>query len=271
MITLKTKEEIEVLRKGGKILAQILKKVSKEVKPGVNTEHLENMACDLIEKAGGRPAFKNYEIFSGRFFPTALCTSINSEVVHAPAIPGRILKEGDIVGLDLGMEYPVKKKAKVKNKYSRFGGFYTDTAKTVACGKVDKKIEKLLKVTRESLKLAIKKSKPGGTLNDVGKAIQKHVESNGFSVVRDMVGHGVGHKVHEDPQVFNYQFVKEGIEDIVLKPGMVIAIEPMVNVGDPGIIIGPDNFSVVTADGSLNAHFEHTVAITEKGNIIITE
>lgn len=275
MITIKTKEEIEILKKGGKILAEILKKMIKEVKPGANTGDLEDMACQLIKKAGSRPAFKNYEIFSDKYFPTALCTSINNEVVHAPSLPGRVLKEGDIISLDLGMEYPTsakeKKKTKVRNSHSRLGGFYTDMAKTVAVGRVDKKIKHFLDITKKSLELAIKEVKPGNTLNDIGKAIQREVEGHGFSVVRDLVGHGVGHKVHEEPQVFNYEFVSLGIEDIVLKPGMVIAIEPMANMGSFGTEVGPDGFSVVTADNSLNAHFEHTVAVTKKGNIVLTK
>lgn len=273
MIDIKTKEEIAVLKKGGKILSRILDKIVKEVKPGVSTKLLEKLACDLIDKAGGRPAFKNYEIFSSEYYPTALCTSVNEEVVHAPSVPEKILKEGDIVGIDLGMEYPAfkNKKFKTRNKHSRFGGFYTDMARTVPVGKINKKTKKLLRVTKRSLEFAIKVSKPGNTLNDIGKTIQEYVESEGFSVVRDLVGHGVGYDVHEEPQVFNYDFSKSNIEDIKLIPGMVIAIEPMVNMGGPAIETGDDNFAVVTSDGKLSAHFEHTVAITKKGNIVITE
>ncbi|MBD3247957.1 type I methionyl aminopeptidase [Candidatus Falkowbacteria bacterium] len=270
MISKKTKEEIKILKEGGKKLGSIMKRLVREVKPGVSTEDLEKLACELIKKADGRPAFKNFEIFSGEYFPTALCTSVNNEIVHKPAIPGRVLNEGDIIGIDIGMEYPIKKKKKIENRYSRFGGFYTDMAKTIAVGDIDRHTKKLLSATKESLEIAIRKAKPGNTLNDIGKSIQKHVESKGFSVVRDLVGHGVGHKVHEDPQVFNYDFLKEGIKDVVLEPGMVIAIEPMVNVGSPATKSGPDGFSVVTADGSLSAHFEHTIAIVDKGNIVIT-
>jgi methionyl aminopeptidase len=275
MITIKTKDEITVLRAGGKILSRILKKVAAEVRPGVSTEKLEKMACEMIEAAGGRPAFKDYEMGNGRYFPTALCTSINNEVVHGVAIPGRILKEGDIIGLDIGMEYPVTKKEaekfNVKNKYSPLGGFYTDMTYSVAVGKISKDAKKLLDVTRKSLEVGIKEAKPGNTLNALGTAIQKYVESQGFSVVKDMVGHGVGHQVHEAPEVFNYEFVSYGIPDTVLTPGRVIAIEPMVNFGRADIKNGRDGFSIITADGSLSAHFEHTVAITEKGCIVITE
>lgn len=265
----KTKEEIKILKKGGVKLASIIRKVSKEVKPGVSTEFLEELAIRLIEKAGGRPSFKNHEIFSGEYFPTALCTSINEEIVHAPAIPGRILKEGDIIGIDVGMEYPLKGGA-VENRYSRRGGFYTDMAITLPVGRVKRETAKLLETTKRCLELGIKKAKPGNTLNDIGRAIEGYAKKNGFCVVRDLVGHGVGYKVHEEPQVFNYDFVSDGIKDIVLTPGMVLAIEPMVNMGGFRTRTGNDSFSVVTADGSLSAHFEHTVAITERDNIIIT-
>ncbi len=275
MVTVKTKDEIEVLRAGGKILSRILHRIAAEVKPGVSTERLENMACQMIEAAGGRPSFKNYELGNGRYFPTALCASVNNEIVHGLPIPARILKEGDIIGLDLGMEYPVTpreaEKFKVKNRYSTLGGFYTDMTLTVPVGKISPKVKKLVQITRLALEVGIKLAKPGNTLNQLGTAIQNFVEKEGYSVVRDLVGHGVGHQVHEDPEVFNYEFVSYGIRDTVLKPGMVIAIEPMVNLGRAETRSGPDGFSIVTADGSLSAHFEHTVAITEKGNIVITE
>jgi methionyl aminopeptidase len=274
MIIIKTKEEIAVLRAGGKILARILKRVAAEIKPGVSTEQLENLACKLIEAAGGRPAFKDYEIGNGRYFPAALCTSINNEVVHGIPVPARFLKKGDIIGLDLGMEYPVSAAVKnfsAKNPYSSNGGYFTDMAITVPVGKIDKKIKKLLAVTRRALEIGISEAKPNGTLNKLGTAIENYVTSKGFIVVRDLVGHGVGHQVHEEPEVFNYEFVSYGIRDTIFKPGMVIAIEPMVNMGRSETKAGRDGFSIVTADGGLSAHFEHTVAITERGNIIITE
>jgi methionyl aminopeptidase len=272
---IKTKQEIEVLKAGGKILGRILRDLLKEAKLGVSTEHLEDLACKWIEKAGGRPAFKNYEVWGGRFFPTALCTSLNEEIVHAPAIPGRILREGDILSIDIGMEWPTdpakSKKGFVKNRFSFDGGFYTDTAGTVAIGKVDKKTQKLIDITKSSLSVGIAEAKPGNTLSNLGRAIQKHIEKKGFAVVRDMVGHGVGFRVHEEPQIFNYDFTAYGIPDTVLVPGMVIAIEPMVTMGDWRIKTGRDGLAVITADRSLSAHFEHTVAITEKGNVVITE
>jgi methionyl aminopeptidase len=285
MFTLKTQEEIELIREGGGILSYILDQVVKEVAPGVNTADLEDMACRMIEEAGGRPAFKDYEIFENGFFPTALCTSINEEIVHGPAKPGRILQEGDIIGIDCGMEYPVDIKRTggelayfVKknnrrgpiNKHSVYGGYYTDMAKTIAVGKIDSKVRELVQTTEESLYKAIKKIKPGNTLNDIGREVQKHAESRGFSVVRDLVGHGVGHDVHEEPQVFNYEISQHGFKDLVLEPGMVIAVEPMVNVGGHRIDVLDDNFTIVTADRSLSAHFEHTIAVTETGYEIMT-
>ena len=276
MVNIKTKEEIEILREGGKILSAILHEVAGKVKPGAGTEQLEKLACALMEKAGGRPSFKNYEISNGRFFPTALCISVNNQVVHGAATPNRILNEGEIVSLDIGMEWPVMpvatKKFKVINKYSLLGGFYTDMAITVPVGKIDKKAKKLIEVTKRSLEIAIAEAKPGKSLNSMGRAIQKYVEKNGFNVVRDLVGHGVGYAVHEEgPEVFNFEFKEYGIPDTILKPGAVIAIEPMVTMGDYRIKTGQDGLSIVTSDGSLAAHFEHTIAITEKGNIIITE
>lgn len=263
MIIIKKEEEIKAMRIGGKILAEILQTVKEEIRPGVNTEDLEKKACDLIKKAGGRPAFKGYKtLYDTQAFPTALCTSINEEIVHAPAIPGRILNNGDIIGIDVGMEFPYKKGEK---------GFYTDTAVTVPVGEVSSEVLRLLDVTKESLMLGIKKVKPGNTLNDIGKTVQTYVEQAGFSVVRDLVGHGVGSAVHEDPQVPNYEIKDRSMENVVLCPGMTIAIEPMVNIGTYRIKSLDDDFTIVTADGSLSAHFEHTVVVTEDGHEILTK
>ncbi len=263
MIIIKTEKEIAIMREGGRILAKILKRIKAEVKPGITTGHLEQLACDLIKKARGRPSFKGYKsMLDSKAFPTALCTSINNEIVHAPALPSRKLSHGDIIGIDVGMEYPYG---------YNLSGYYTDTAITVPVGKVNKKVERLLKITEKSLKLAIKEIKPNSTLNDIGKAIQRYVEARNFSVVRDLVGHGVGTAVHEDPQVPNYEIVGTNIKNIVLKPGMTIAIEPMVNVGGWEVKGLADGFTIVTADNSLSAHFEHTVAVTKKGCEVLTE
>lgn len=248
------------MREGGKILAKVLEFVGKRVKPGATTGELEELACALIEKAGGRPSFKGYRNHNSLPFPTALCTSINNEVVHAPALSSRTLKSGDIIGIDIGMEYPFG-----KGKH----GYYTDMAATFAVGKISKEAKKLINATKKSLDAGIKKVKPGNTLNDIGKVVQRCAEKEGFSVVRELVGHGVGTEVHEDPQVPNYEIFDES-ENCVLKPGMTIAIEPMVNAGGWRVKYCRDGFTVATYDGSLSAHFEHTVAVTDKGCEILT-
>ncbi len=263
MIIIKTAKEIAIIREGGKILGSILKRLLSQVKPGITTGYLERMACDLVKKAGGRPSFKGYKSMPGaKAFPTALCTSINSEIVHAPALPSRRLNNGDIIDIDIGMEYPF-------NKDQR--GYYTDMSATVPVGRVSKEAKKLIRVTKKSLILAIKEIKPGRTLNDIGRAIQAHAEAHGFSVVRDLVGHGVGMAVHEDPQVPNYEIEGTDMENAVLKPGMVIAIEPMINVGSWEIKGFKDGLTIVTADGQLSAHFEHTIAVTKEGHEVLTK
>lgn len=262
MILLKKDNEIKVLREGGKKLAAVLKQVAELVKPGVTTGDLEELACRLIAEAGGRPAFKGYRTsIDDTAFPTALCTSINQEIVHGPALPARVLKEGDIIGIDVGMEYPIKKGEK---------GLYTDMAVTVAVGEVGASVLKLMAVTKKCLELAIEQAQPGNTLNDIGRAVQRHAEANGYSVVRDLVGHGVGYEVHEDPQVPNYEINDNSLENFELKPGMVIAIEPMVNMGKARIRTTRKSWAISTADNSLSAHYEHTIAILEKGNEVLT-
>jgi methionyl aminopeptidase len=271
MVRKKTNKEIEVLRAGGKLLAGILNEVAKLVKPGVTTEDLEKLAVKLMKEVGGRPAFKNLIMYNRKRFPTALCTSVNDEVVHAPAIPGRELKSGDIVGIDIGMEYPLNsKKSETYNHFSKNGGYYTDMAITLPVGEVSKEIIKLIETTKQSLHLGIKEVKVGNHLNDIGRAIQKCAESQGYAVVRELVGHGVGHKVHEDPQVLNYESRENGVENIELKPGLVIAIEPMINKGGWQVCEAPNGMTIVTKDGSLSAHFEHTVAVTENGPVVLT-
>ncbi|MFA5188616.1 MAG: type I methionyl aminopeptidase [Patescibacteria group bacterium] len=249
MIIYKTQKEIEVIGIGGRILAGILKEVQSMVKPGVGTMELDNLAEKLILQNGGQPSFKNYQTSASDIpFPTTLCTSINDEVVHAPARPNRILKEGDIIGLDIGMEYQ--------------GGF-TDMAVTVGVGKVSQEAENLMATAQECLNLAIEQVKEGNYLSDVAKVIQDYAEENGFTVVRELVGHGVGQKVHEDPNVPNY--VTEESKNIQLKRGMTIAIEPMVNSGGWRVKLLDDDLTFATADGSLSAQFEHTVAIDHEG------
>jgi methionyl aminopeptidase len=259
MVTIKTAAEIDILHQGGHKLALILRALEKAVKPGVDTAYLEKLTEDLIIKAGGRPAFKGYDMGDGIFFPSALCASINNEVVHGPAVPARVLKSGDIIDLDIGMQWP------------REGGLYTDTCLTVGVGKISQEAKKLIKVTRESLVAGIKAVKAGNTLNDIGKAIEDYVDQFGYGVVRDLVGHGVGYQAHEDPNVFNYAIGANSRENLTLKEGMVLAIEPMVNLGGWEVKTAKNGYTVITADNSLSAHFEHSVVVTKNGCEILTK
>ena len=254
MIDIKTEEEIDIIREGGKKLAGILKKIKNQLRPGVSTEDLEKMACYLIEKEGGTPSFKGH-IVDKKAFPTALCTSINEEVVHAPAIPSRVLKSGDIIGVDIGMKYK---------------GFFTDMAITATVGRTSVEAKKLLRVTQKALKLAIEQVKPDNSLLDIAKAIEDYALSQGFLVVRDLGGHGVGKAVWEQPFIPNYVDESLKLDKIILKPGMVIALEPMINAGSWEIDTLKDGFTIVTADSSLSAQFEHTVVVINNGCEVLT-
>lgn len=277
MIYFKTQEEIEILHQGGKILAGILNAIADQVKPGTSTLKLEELSLALIAKAGGRPAFLNYDMGDDVYFPSSLCISINEEVVHGTAVPDRILQEGDIVGLDIGMEWPLQTKEEALannrpyNSFSPGGGFYTDTCKTVPVGKVSAEATKLLRVTREALEIGISKAVAGNTINDVGQAIEDYVKKHKYTAVRDLVGHGVGYFAHEAPNVFNYRINPKDPENIVLQPGMVIAIEPMINEGRFNVKTLKNGYTFITSDKSLSAHFEHSIAILEKGNLILTK
>lgn len=263
MIITKTKKEIETMRAGGRLLAGILARLAREAKPDATTGYLEELALKLIKEAGGRPAFKGYRsMMETKPYPTALCTSINNEVVHAPSLPSRKLRSGDIIGIDVGMEYPYSDGQR---------GYFTDMAVTVPVGKIGKEAAKLISVTKRSLEIAIAAVKPGNNLNDIGLAVENFVTGKGLTVVRDLVGHGVGTTPHEDPQVPNFDISDGSLENFVLKPGMTIAIEPMVNTGGYRIKSLPDGFTIVTADGSLSAHFEHTVAVTKDGCMVLTD
>jgi len=246
MIILKSKEEIELLRKSNQIVVHILKGLRKIIKPGITTLELDSYAEEQIRKKGAIPAFKGY-----RGFPASLCVSVNEQLVHG--IPdSRRLKEGDIVSLDLGV---------VRS------GFYGDAAITVPVGKISQEATRLLDVTQNALYKGIEQAKAGCRLHDISHAIQSWVEGNGFSVVRDFVGHGIGRNLHEEPQIPNFGLSNRGVQ---LKAGMVLALEPMVNVGTWRVKVQPDGWTVVTVDGSLCAHFEHTIAITEDGPDILT-
>lgn len=250
MSIIKTAKEIEELKKSGKILADILYQVADLVRPGITTFELNEQAEKMIKKAGGRPSFKGFG--EPDPFPAALCTSINEQIVHG--IPNsKPLKDGDILGLDIGME---------------INGLYTDTAISVPVGQISRSAQKLLKVTEESLRLAILECYVDKTIGDIGYAVQSYVEQQGFAVVRDLVGHGVGHAVHEWPAIPNFGQRHTGEK---LKVGMVIAIEPMVVEGSYEIAYEDDGWTISTADKGLAAHFEHTIAITKQGPIIITK
>ena len=234
------------MRKSNALVAAILEELAKKIRPGVKTIELDRLSEAMALKRGARPAFKGY-----RGYPYSLCTSVNSEVVHG--MPSeRELQEGDIVSLDFGILRD---------------GYYGDAAVTVPVGEISPEARRLLRVTEEALYRGISAARAGNRIGDISAAIQGHVEAAGFSVVRDLVGHGIGKSLHEDPQVPNYGSSGRGIE---LKPGMVFAIEPMVNEGTYRVDVLRDGWTVVTADGKLSAHFEHSVAITENGPVILS-
>ena len=246
MVYLRDRTEIEAIRAASRIVARTLKMLQCEVRPGVTTAELDRMAEDFIRAQGGRAAFKGY-----RGFPASICPAVNDEVVHG--IPGaRRLKEGDIIGLDVGVEKD---------------GYYGDAAITVAIGNVGADAERLLAVSREALEEGVAQARAGNRVGDISHAIQSHVEHHGFSVVRALVGHGIGREMHEEPQVPNYGTPDRGPRLMV---GQVLAIEPMVNVGGPEVVTQSDGWTVVTKDGSLSAHFEHTVAVGEDGPEVLS-
>ena len=248
MIQIKSPREIEIMAKGGEILAETVRLLEKSVKPGMTTSDLDKIADDFIRShPGATPAFKG--LYN---FPASICTSINQEIVHGIPSKKRVVEEGDIVSIDIGV---------------RLDGYYTDSATTVAVGRVDDESKRLLEVTKKALAAGIEAARPENHIGDIGAAVQEVVEGAGFSVVRDLVGHGIGVGFHEDPQVPNYGKPKRGQR---LLPGLTIAIEPMVNVGGPGTRTMPDRWTVVSVDGTRSAHFEHTVAITEEGPRVLT-
>ena len=246
MIILKTPDEIALMAQASRVVAETLQILQKAVRPGITTDELDRLAEDEIRSRGARPAFKGY-----RSYPKTLCASVNDQVVHG--IPSkRVLKEGDIIGLDLG---------------AIVGGFYGDSAVTVSVGQTTERIARLVQVTEEAMYLGIEQAVPGHRLSDISHAVQRHVEAAGYSVVTEFVGHGIGRQLHEEPQVPNYGKPKRREK---LVPGLTVAIEPMVNIGGPATKTLADRWTIVTLDGSLSAHFEHTVAITENGPMVLT-
>lgn len=247
MVELKSPDEISRMRDAGRIVAEILDELEQAVAPGVTTWQLEQLAEKLISKKGARPAFKGYH-----GFPCVLCASVNEEVVHGIPSKKKKLVEGDLMKLDFGVV---------------FKGFFGDSARTVAVGKVSPEARALLEATRVSLQKAIEVMRPGNRLGDIGHAVQSYVEARGYSVVRDFYGHGIGRKLHEDPAVPNYGKPGGGMK---LKAGMVLAVEPMVNQGGEDVEVLDDDWTAVTADRSLSAHFEHTILIAENGPEVLT-
>ena len=247
-VVLKSSSEIEKMRRAGQVVREVLDLVRSKVKPGATTFDLEKAAESRLKELGVKAAFKGYH-----GFPCVLCTSVNSEVVHGIPSPKRVLKQGDIVSVDFGVVVD---------------GYFGDAAITVPVGTIGKDAARLLKVTEASLQAGIAAVRPGATLGDVGAAVQGVVEGEGFSVVREFVGHGIGSQMHEDPQVPNFGEAGQGMK---LRPGMVIAIEPMVNAGKPDVMVLADGWTAVAKDGSMSAHFEHTVAVTPTGSRVLTE
>ena len=246
MIYIRTESEIQKLQESNRINYETLLELGKHIKPGITTMELDEIAEKMIRSQGGKPAFLGY---SG--FPASICASINDEVVHGIPSKNRVLQEGDVIGIDIGVEKD---------------GFFGDAAITFAVGNINEEASKLLEITKKSLYKGIEKAVPGGRLSDIGNAIQTFVEAEGYSVVRVLVGHGIGQNLHEEPEVPNYGQAGRGP---VLKPGMVLAIEPMINIGGHRVVTDDDGWTVRTEDKSLSAHFEHSIVITENGPFIM--
>jgi methionyl aminopeptidase len=248
VITIKSKSEFEVMRRAGRLVAETLDKLKAAVKPGVTTADLDEIAYEHITKNHGVPSFKGYH-----GFPASICTSVNDEVVHGIPSKRRVLEEGDIISLDCG---------------AIIDGWHGDAALTVAVGRTTPEMWRLMEVTEESLYEGIKQVQPGKRVGDISAAIQRYAESRGYSVVREYVGHGIGRQMHEEPQVPNWGTAGRGM---LLKQGMALALEPMVNAGTPDVRVLKDEWTVVTRDGKWSAHFEHTVALTDGGTEILTK
>lgn len=258
MSYIKKTDEMEKILEGGKRMGEILEKLAAMLATGVSGAELDMEAERLIRRNGGIPAFKGYRTRkSDPPFPGTICFSLNEELVHGIPSKEKVVKNGDLVSLDIGMRWPAQ------------NGYYTDTAVTIAVGKVPKEARQLMDVTREALEVGIGAVKIGGTIADIGKAIERFVLSQGkYGIVRDLVGHGVGHAVHEEPRVPNY--FDKSLESWKIEPGVVIAIEPMISLGGYEVETGEDQWTISTVDKSLTAHFEHTIVVTEKGSVVAT-
>ncbi len=258
MSYIKSPLELDAIEQGGKKMGEILEKLEAMIVPGVSGFEIDAEAERLIRACGGEPAFKGYKAHkSDPPFPGTICFCLNEEVVHGIPTKEKIVKKGDLVTIDIGMRYPAG------------NGYFTDTALTVAVGKVPVRVRNLLSVTQEALEVGIEQVKIGNTIADIGRAIEKYVRSQGkYGIVEDLVGHGVGHAVHEDPRVPNY--ADKDLEQWEIVPGVVIAIEPMISLGTWQVVMAKDRWSISTADKSLSAHFEHTIAVTEKGPVVVT-
>lgn len=259
---LKKPAELKLIAEGGKLMGEILDEIAKLVRPGVTAWEVDAEAERLIRAAGGIPAFKGYR---GRRndppFPSTICFSRNEELVHGIATKEKIIVAGDIISLDIGMQYPAPTEKQT--------GYFTDTALTIPVGEIPAEVSKLLAVTRQALEVGILAAQPGKTVADIGRAVEQYVHSQGkYGVVRDLVGHGVGHKVHEEPRVPNYY--DANLESWILQPGVVIAIEPMITLGTHEVKLGEDGWTIQARDQSLNAHFEHTLIITASGPQVVT-
>jgi len=253
-MTTKSKKEIEKMKEGGLLLSRALQAAANAVRPGVKMKELDAIAEKVLRDGGGVPAFKGYKTRAADSpYPATLCISKNNEVVHGIGTREDVLNEGDIVGLDIGVKYK---------------GLYTDMATTVAVGKVSDEAKKLMTVTKEALKVGIGVVRGGGTVGEVGKAIESFVKPYGYGIVRDLVGHGVGHDVHEDPHVPN--FYDPRYDKLIFKKGVTIAVEPMLTLGDWRIDTASDGWTIVTQDGSISAHYEVTIVVTEDGFDFIT-
>lgn len=281
---IKSKQDITNLKKSGAIMGEILAELAKRCRPGMSSWEIDRVAEEMIIKAGGRPAFKGYQTTAASYpFPSTICASFNEELVHGIPRHERVLKDGDIFSIDIGMEWPafasstssVRPRAHGREVGASMGkaragqGVITDTAITVAVGSISDEAQKLLAVTKQALEEGIKAAQPGNSVASIGKAIETYVKSQGkYGIVRDLVGHGVGHNVHEDPYIPNYY--DRALEAVKLEPGMVIAIEPMISLGGHKVVTMADGWTIKTADNSPSAHFEHTIIITKRGNVVAT-